>query len=119
MSNDYGHDPADKLKSIPANEGGLDVPLPEDAQKKPAGDLTVFVRFRKTTPENEPLGEFLELSLTSAGFQDIGGIASLGDKPGTIGVQRTASVLLQHFNRSELTPLLAHLAELYADVAGP
>lgn len=80
-------------------------------------ELTILLRFRNTAPENEPLGEFFELSVTPAGFQDIGGIASLGDESGTIGVQRTADVLLEHFSRSDLVPVLAHLAELHSDVA--
>jgi hypothetical protein len=104
------------LSSIPANEGGQDLGA-ADADPAGTGELTALIRFRKTTPGNEPLGDFIELSVTADGFQDIGGIAGSGDKPGTIGAQRLANLLLQHYKRPELDRLLSHVVELRADLA--
>lgn len=103
------------LSSIPANEGGQD-PGAVDGDRTETGELTALIRFRKTTPGNEPLGDFIELSVTTNGFQDIGGIAGSGNEPGTIGAQRLANLLLQHFKRPELDRLLSHVVELRADL---
>ncbi len=104
------------LSSIPANEGGQGLGA-ADADRAGTGELTALIRFRKTTPGNEPLGDFIELSVTTDGFQDIGGIAGSGDEPGTISAQRLANLLLQHYKRPELDRLLSHVVELRADLA--
>jgi hypothetical protein len=74
--------------------------------------LTIDMTFHGVASGSEPIGQSIELTLSSDGFHDPRGLGGSGEQPGPLSAEEAAAILTACFNRNDVSQLLARVEKL-------